>query len=449
MNLKAAQRASGVPHLGGARFVEPTQRRSLRPPGYPFCRRTGSLIRLALLAAAILSGVPARVSAQYSGPLRRQVVLGDLTGRTDYREARILTRQGVLPVTGSGDGKPFSILNFSSRQIVLQFNPSAGLSSLNPNTVKITFFDTERALISALILDEVDAAELESETSAMEVRKSNPHILPLPIPMAPNTVKLIAYNHRRRPFASAGIRQAISYGINHDYIVKKIIRDGKANIARGPFDSDSPLYNPGMNSYKYKPRDALRMLWQRGWRDTNKDGVLDKNGVPFVMELIYQKGARLDEAISRIVKIDLIKLGIDVHPRPLTRQQINDRLATADFDAILLDHVFADNAGSLKDFFSAHGKQNYMGYKSPVLERYVRFFENSRSKARRKTLIKSMQKVINQDQPVTFLYFKWLTHYLVNIERFENFRYTEGPSRGKIRPFEEWRLRTQGQPWPE
>lgn len=369
---------------------------------------------------------------------RREIIVGDLVGRTDLRDLKIHTRQGMTSISGDGNGKPFTVFSRSSKGVVLRFYHSQSLDDFNPNTVRIKLFETERALITALILDEVDVAVLESEASAIEVRKSNNRILPLPLQMEPNTVKLVIYNHRNPLFESPKIRAAISYGIDHDYIIKKIILGGKASIAKGPFDDASPVYNSGMNSYKYNPKLALQILGEAGWHDTNRDGILEKNGVPFVMGLYYQKGLRLDEAISRIIKINLIKIGIDVKPKPLSKEQINNHLSTKDFEAILMDHVFADNVESLSEFFSIAGQKNYMGYHSNTFENYLKFYRDSEDRDRRKTLIKSMQSVINQDQPVTFLYFKWLTHYLVNVEKFENFRYTEGADRGKIRPFEEW-----------
>ncbi len=371
----------------------------------------------------------------------REVVIGELTGKTDLRELKILTKQGMTPVSGQGNHRPFSIVDRTPERVVLRYYDFS-LQDFNPNTVTIKFFDSERALISAIILDEVDFAVLASEESAVEIRKSNSHFLPLPIQMEPNTVKMVIYNHRNPLFASAKIRGAISNGIDHDYIINKIIRGGKADLARGPFNSDSPFYNSGMKSYKYNPRLALQTLVQAGWRDDDKDGILEKDGAKFIMQLYYQKGLKLDEQISRIIKINLIKLGIDVHPKPLTRAQINDRLANGDFEAVLVDHTF-DDVEDVREFFSRAGERNYCGYHNPTLERYFNFYDEATNENRKKTLVKSMQNVINQDQPVTFLYFKWLTHYIINVERFANYRYVGGPQSGKIRPFEEWIIKPE------
>ncbi|MFQ5770569.1 MAG: ABC transporter substrate-binding protein [bacterium] len=379
------------------------------------------------------------IAQESNHPDNRRLVIGDLMGRTDMREMKILTQFGDIPIFGGGNNKPFKIINRSPDELELQFNRSPGLRVANPHRIVYKFYESERALISALILDEVDFAELENEVSAAEVSRSNHHFLPLPQTMIPNTVKLICYNHRKQILKSRDVRVALAYAINHDYIRKKIILGGKANIARGPFDNDSPLYNPGMESYKYNPKMAIRLLQQAGWRDSNRDGILEKAGVPFRINLFFQKGLSLDEAISRQIKINLIKIGVDVQPKPVSKSEINNRLATSDFDAVLMDHTFENNIQSLAEFFSANGLKNYMGYRSNTFENYLKFYNQIDDAGKKVTFIKSMQGVINKDQPVNFLYFKWLTHYMVNINKIANYRDTAGQeTKGKLRPFEQW-----------
>ncbi|MFQ6113468.1 MAG: ABC transporter substrate-binding protein [bacterium] len=359
-------------------------------------------------------------------------------GRTDVREVKILTSQGYVPLLSVGNEKPFELIKNTPRQLVLQYHLTDSFESNNPNQIVYQFYESERALISALILDEVDFAILENEASALEVRKSNAHFLPLPRQMEPNTVKMICYNNRNDFLKSRKVRQALSYAINRDKIIKRLL-GGKAYAAKGPFDSDSPLYTSGLESYSYDPKKAIRLLFEVGIVDSDRDGILDKSGKPLRFSLFYQKGLILDEAISRLIKIDLIKIGVDVNPKPLTKKEINDNLRSGTFEAVLMDHTFENNVQSLEDFFSADGSMNYPGYRSSIFETRSRFYHQTENPGTRKTLIKSMQIVVNEDQPVNFLYFKWNTHYMINIRKLDNYR----DSQGNIRPYEEWIIKTE------
>lgn len=379
-----------------------------------------------------LGGLPAWAQQSPQQP-ERIIRVGELTGRVDLRDWRLLTRHGTLPIFGAGNGRPFRVVRRSSSEVVIRFLDSPSFEVYNPNTVLFRFYETERALMSALILDEVDTAVLESEVSALEVKKSNKHFTAQPVQPDSNTVKLLYYNNRNPILRSRSVRKALAFAINHGQI-KKTFFQGKATLARGPFDDTSPLHNSGMESYKYSPRRAIQLLGNAGWRDTNGDGILDKTDKPLALSLYYPKGLRLDESISRQIKIDLLKVGIDITPSPLSKSEINDQLASYDFDVVLLDVSFRNNISSLVESFSANGPKNYMGYVSRVFEERLRFYRQTDKKNIRKNIVKSLQKVVNQDQPVTFLYFRWWTHYLVNFEKYRNYRDLQG----KIRPFEEW-----------
>ncbi len=140
----------------------------------------------------------------------RVLVIGELTGRVDKRDWKIHTKQGLLPVFGAGNGRPFRAFERSSNEVVIRFFNSAELEIFNPNTVIFRFYETERALISALILDEIDTAVLESELSALEVKKSNNHFSAAPVRPDSNTVKLVFYNHLKPGLKSKKVRRALS-----------------------------------------------------------------------------------------------------------------------------------------------------------------------------------------------------------------------------------------------
>ncbi len=398
----------------------------------------GSPLRGLVGALVTLTLVPLGQAQQSNHARKETLVIGELAGRVDLRELTVPTRLGVFPVLGAGNGKPFQVINHTPRRLEVEFTRPGLLDTRNPRRLTFRFYENERALISALILDEVDFAVLENEASALEVAQSNRHFLPLPVLMPKNHVKLVCYNHRKPFLRSRAVRRALSYAIDHRAIIARFL-GGKANLAVGPFDNDSPLYNSGMDDYRHDPRKALRLLAAEGWRDSDGDGILDRDGRRLSLQLLYLKGVILDAAIARQIKINLLEIGIDVQPRPLTRREINARLAAGDFDAVLMDYTFSEDIESLAEFFSAAGPHNYMGYQSTTFERYLRFFNEARDPDQKVTLVKSMQRVINQDQPVTFLYFKWWTHYLINTRRLANYRDVED-NKGRIRPFDEWIL---------
>lgn len=371
----------------------------------------------------------------------RQIIIGDMIGRTDPDELEILTGQGALTVSDLTDSDPLQLISQSSNELILRYKKTGdGLVFRHPTQIVYRFYDSERALISALILDEVDFAVLENEKSAEEVRNANDHILPLPRVMTPNTVKLVCYNTTYDLLSSSAVRTAFAYGIDHKRIIENIL-GGKAHLASGPFDIDSPLITSGLQSYRFNPKKAILLLEEAGWKDTDGDRIRDKDGRPLRFTLYYGKGLSIDEAVAREIKNNLSKIGVDVHPRPMSKSQINAHLRSGEFEAVLMTHTFQNSVESFNDFFSAEGSHNYMGYYSQTLKNYIGFYQKQPDAEKKKTLFKSMQLVVNREQPVNFLYFKWNTHYMINIKKIDNYRDTT--ARGKIRPFEEWIIKTE------
>jgi ABC-type oligopeptide transport system substrate-binding subunit len=145
----------------------------------------------------------------------------------------------------------------------------------------------------------------------------------------------------------------------------------------------------------------------------------------------------LDEAIARQIQINLLSIGVDIKPRPVNRIELNDRLQSNDFEAVLMDWNYEDNVQSLMDFFAEDGARNYTGYQSSTFQKYLGFYRQMDSKGRA-TVVQSMQKVINADQPVTFLFHKWNEHHIFNTTRVRNVKDID--NKGAIRPFDQWIL---------
>ena len=76
------------------------------------------------------------------------------------------------------------------------------------------------------------------------------------------------------------VRQAINYAIDRDLLVAKTLKGyGKPGTAIVPSaDPSWDLQVSADKMYKYDPAKAKALLDEAGWKDTNGDGVRDKDG---------------------------------------------------------------------------------------------------------------------------------------------------------------------------
>ena len=63
----------------------------------------------------------------------------------------------------------------------------------------------------------------------------------------------------------------------------------------------------------YNPERAEKLLDEAGWKDTNGDGIRDKNGQPLKLDfVVYNSRAELP-LYAEAVQSDLKKLGFDIN----------------------------------------------------------------------------------------------------------------------------------------
>lgn len=106
-------------------------------------------------------------------------------------------------------------------------------------------------------------------------------------------------------FANADIRKAINYCLDKQAIVDQTT-NGAAVVQHVYVPSDHPLYagDENLNIIPFDPAKGLEILAANGWTDSDGDGILDKNGVPFS----FVHGTRtnaLREKVTQVVQAQL------------------------------------------------------------------------------------------------------------------------------------------------
>ena len=146
----------------------------------------------------------------------------------------------------------------------------------------------------------------------------------------------LGYNLKNPLFTDKRVRQAISYAINKDEIISGVLL-GLGKPATGPYKPGSWAYNSNVKTYEYNPQKA-REHWLRQARlNTNNDGILEKDGKPFVFELITNQGNETRQKCAEIIQRQLAEVGIKVKIRVLEWAAfVNDFITKRRFDTVIL-----------------------------------------------------------------------------------------------------------------
>lgn len=369
------------------------------------------------------------------------IIIGELNGRTNSFDIMDSNSRDRYFLNSAQIPYKYKIISRTAPVLSFYFiDPFNQLANNRPNSlIQYRFYDSEWELISDLILDKIDFARLVYEESAREIAKSNRsvHILPELLPKHLSTS--ICFNCKHPVLKLTAVRQALAYAIDKNAIVDRLLKK-RADVARGPFNSDFDAYESSLNEYKYNPKKALRILKETGWQDFNNDAILENaESNPLRLELLYRKGLILDEQLTRWIKINWNQIGIDVQPHPLTYDEIQKRLKTGKFDAVLLDLQFSEDVADIERFFAKGSDDNFGGFYDPKIDNYVSLYQKISNPTQKKILLQSIQKIINDEEPVVFLYFKWLIFNFINRNRVENYL----DNSGNFRPVNEWKNRAE------
>jgi microcin C transport system substrate-binding protein len=113
------------------------------------------------------------------------------------------------------------------------------------------------------------------------------------------------FNMRKPPFDDEKVREAFILLFNREQLLEKLMFN--QYTMTDSYFPNSIYENPNNPKYRYNPKKAGELLSRAGYTERNADGVLVRNGEPFVVEMAVTEGM---ERILTPVQEDLMKAGI-------------------------------------------------------------------------------------------------------------------------------------------
>ncbi|MGD2116221.1 MAG: ABC transporter substrate-binding protein [Acidobacteriota bacterium] len=215
----------------------------------------------------------------------------------------------------------------------------------------------------------------------------------------------VSWNMDQPMFSSASVRRALTMSIDRQLIVDTLWKE-YARVATSPIISNAWAHNDAIEPWPYDPERARQIFADAGWTDSDGDGVLDRDGVPFAFDLITNQGnqARLDAVV--MIQDQLARVGIEARPRVLEFNAMTSRLLNRNFEAAFnafgmpttLELRYAFHSSSIG------GGWNTSGYSNPEVDRLIEQMESLPSLAEAEPILLRIQEVLHRDQPMTFMW---------------------------------------------
>lgn len=332
----------------------------------------------------------------------------------DGRPVKELVTQPLGPnPVGSG---PMRIVETAADHIKLE--PSTFYAGKTPyiSTLEFHFFPDYASVLSAFNQGAVDG-----------IRR----IMPSDIPTAAANKELQLFSsvessyvdvllnlaNPNTPFMQdKNVRQALLYATDRDAIVRKTLA-GQGVVAHSLLTTENWAYNPEVKQYAYNPAEAERLLDAAGWKDSDGDGVRDKDGKPLSFVLLVRDD-NLHKAIGAQLAANWKAVGVNARLSAASfAGMVTDFLAPRTFEAALTDW---DQVGDPDPYPQWHSSQatgsgqNYTGWSNADADKLIEDARKTPDRNQRKGLYQQWQAIFAEELPALPLYYPVYTYGVSN-----------------------------------
>jgi peptide/nickel transport system substrate-binding protein len=287
------------------------------------------------------------------------------------------------------------------------YGGAPGLPPVGPACVEqVTFRVIPDATVreAALAIGEVDIIQGVDHSSVEAIERA-PGVQ---VKTAAGTQpKWMEMNVNRAPFDDVRVRQALNYAMDKGALIDEVY-GGRALALLGPMSPLDSYANQELAPYPYDPERALALLSDAGWADTDRDGILDREGRPFsfVIDTLHEWLPLADAVAGQLEAI-----GIEASVRTWEKSIIEFPLLAGERLAYLDDWGAspATPAGYLDAKWHSYsaegtfGRGNYSGYSNPRVDELMALGRAADELAVGRALYAQVQRILYQDAPAVFL----------------------------------------------
>ncbi len=222
-----------------------------------------------------------------------------------------------------------------------------------------------------------------------------------------NGYAYLGFNLLDPRFQDKRVRQAMAYAINKQEIIEGVLL-GLGRPAVGPYKPGTWWYRDDIQPFPFDPERAKALLAEAGWKDSDGDGVLDRDGRPFSFTVRTNQGNLVRQQTAEIIQRRLRAVGIDVKIHIVEWAAfINTFVKKKDFEAIILGWGLGLDPDQYDIWHSSKtgpDELNHISYKNPTVDDLLEAGRRTFDEAKRKAIYGRFQEIMAEEQPVIFLY---------------------------------------------
>jgi len=221
-------------------------------------------------------------------------------------------------------------------------------------------------------------------------------------------------------FGSPAVRRALTYAINRKEILDEYLL-GYGQLAVGPISAIfKDAVDPDLKYYEYDLGKAKSLLDTEGWKDIDNNGILEKGNLEFKFKLYIPSGNPRRSYAATVIKNNLKQIGIDVAIETIELGVLIDNMYEKNMDSWMIGWYVPIPLNLKFSWYSDLKKNpyNFASYQNKEADQILDEISIETNPGKLNELYKKFQKIIYEDEPVTFLY--WVDNIVAYNRKIEN-----------------------------
>jgi len=306
-----------------------------------------------------------------------------------------LESKNIKPV-GTGI---FYISDVNNKNILLKKNlKKSKTENLKTETITLKLYSSLSSGIEAFKTEEIDIFTT-SNKSVEEYLKNTRYNITRYINRGYN---YLALNCNSEILCNKEVRQAISYALNKEDILKNILNN-KYEISNFPLDFGSFAYDISNDVITCDANKSKNILVENDWK-YSKDGwekKVNNSNLKIELDIVVNKNNIDNVKVANKIKEQLSLVGILINVKEVNEKEYNNYLESKNYDLIIVNDTYSYSP-SLEKYFKEDNLSNYTNNEINTVLKEVQFLDNENEINQKYTRIND---IYNEEVPYISLYY--------------------------------------------
>lgn len=303
---------------------------------------------------------------------------------------------------------PYMVKSYTKAKAVMEANPNYWDGKVPFKNVEIQTIDDPNTRAMALQKGEFDfAVNIAPGDLQLFQNKDKYKISEI---ASLRTVLAQINMNADKPLHDIKVRQALIQCLDRETYNKVLLKDtfipGKAPVP--------PSLDYGFDTLKdpntYNVENAKKLLAEAGWKDSDGDGYVDKNGKNLELDFVFYSGRAELPLYAEATQADAKKVGIKVNMKNVDYNVLDSMRQNGQFD-LMISNILTANTGDPETYLNWYWKtningsqpQNSTGYSNPEFDALSDKLSVEFNPEKRREIIIAMQQILLDDAAAVYL----------------------------------------------